>query len=140
VVDVLRAAHAAGARIASICTGAFVLAEAGLLEGRRATTHWAHAADLAARFPAVDVDPAVRYVDGGDVLTSAGVCAGLDLFLHIVRADHGEAVAADTARRVVMPPQCESCQTPFIAHAAPGRTAAPLSPRCAGCWRTWPSP
>ena len=118
-VKVLRAAHARGARVASICTGAFLLAEAGLLDGRRVTTHWANAAELAARFPAVEVDPSVLYVDDGDVLTCAGVAAGLDLCLHIVRTDHGAAVAADTARMVVMPPQRDGGQAQFIVHSAP---------------------
>ena len=95
----LRAAAARGARIASICTGAFVLAAAGLLDGRRATTHWRYAARLAAASRAVDVDPDVLYVDDGDVLTSAGVAAGIDLCLHMVRADHGAAVANAVARR-----------------------------------------
>ena len=95
----LRQAHARGARIASICTGAFVLGEAGLLDGRRATTHWHSTAELTRRFPATDVDPDVLYVDEGAILTSAGVAAGLDLCLHLVRRDHGAAVAAQLARR-----------------------------------------
>jgi transcriptional regulator GlxA family with amidase domain len=119
-VEVLRAAHAAGARIASICTGAFVLAEAGLLDGRRATTHWADAPELAARFPQVCVDPAVLYIDDGDLLTSAGVAAGLDLCLHMVRTDHGSAVAAETARMVVMTPQRDGGQAQFIRRTASG--------------------
>jgi transcriptional regulator GlxA family with amidase domain len=127
-VKVIRAAHAAGARIASICTGAFVLAEAGLLDGRRITTHWADAPDLAARFPLVDVDPAVLYVDDGDVLTSAGVAAGLDLCLHMVRRDHGAAVAASTARMVVMPPQRAGGQAQYIAHAVPPDHDGALEP------------
>jgi transcriptional regulator GlxA family with amidase domain len=86
-----------------VCVGAFALAAAGLLDGRRATTHWAAAHELARRFPAVEVDPEVLFVDDGQVLTSAGAAAGLDLCLHLVRRDHGAAVAAETARIAVMP-------------------------------------
>jgi len=124
----LRRAHARGARIASICTGAFALAAAGLLDGRRATTHWAHAADLAHRFPAVAVEPGVLFVDEGDVLTSAGVAAGIDLCLHLVRADHGAAVANAVARRMVVAPLREGGQAQFVpAPAGPARggTLAP---------------
>jgi transcriptional regulator GlxA family with amidase domain len=99
VVEAVRAAHARGARVASICSGAFVLAEAGLLDGRRATTHWMYASRLAERFPRITVDPAVLYVDEGDVLTSAGNAAGLDLCLHLVRLDLGAEVANLLARR-----------------------------------------
>src|SRR4029078_7459889 len=93
----LRSASSRGVRIVSICTGAFTLAWAGLLDGRRATTHWAAAHDLARMFPLVEVDPSVLYIDGGDVLTSGGVAAGLDLCLHVVRSDHGAAVATEVA-------------------------------------------
>ncbi len=104
LVEAARAAHAAGARIASICSGAFVLAEAGLLDGRRATVHWMYAGLLAERYPNVTVDPAVLYVDDGDILTSAGTAAGLDLCLHIVRLDLGAEAANLLARRLVIPP------------------------------------
>lgn len=114
LVDAIRAAHRGGARIASLCTGAFVLAEAGLLDGRRATTHWAHAALLRDLYPAVRVDPDVLYVDDGDVLTSAGKAAGLDLCLHIVRTDHGTAVANALARSLVVPPHRPGGQAQFI--------------------------
>src|SRR5262249_2137139 len=87
--DVLEALRAGPARKVSICTGAFALAAAGVLDGRRATTHWRHTAELARAYPSVTVEPDVLYVDEGDVLTSAGVAAGLDLCLHILRADHG---------------------------------------------------
>ncbi len=123
----LRRAHARGARVASICTGAFALAAAGLLDGRRATTHWAHAADLARRFPAVEVDPAVLFVDEGDVLTSAGVAAGIDLCLHLVRRDHGAAVANAVARRMVVAPLRDGGQAQFVPAPAGdphGRTLA----------------
>jgi AraC family transcriptional activator FtrA len=89
LVDAVRAAHEAGARIASICTGAFVLAAAGLLDGRRVATHWMHADRLARRYPAVTVEPDVLYLDDGDILSSAGTAAGIDLCLHIVRTDFG---------------------------------------------------
>ena len=114
VLDALRAAHARGARVASICTGAFVLAHAGLLDGRRATTHWAHAEQLAERYPAVTVDPGVLYVDDGDVLTSAGVAAGIDLCLHLVRRDHGAEVANAVARRIVVAPHRDGGQAQFV--------------------------
>jgi transcriptional regulator GlxA family with amidase domain len=117
--DALRAAAARGTRIASICVGAFVLAAAGLLDGLRATTHWLGAADLAEQYPGIDVDPNVLYVDNGQVLTSAGAAAGLDLCLHMIRRDHGSAVAADAARRSVMPLEREGGQAQFIVHDQP---------------------
>jgi transcriptional regulator GlxA family with amidase domain len=101
VLDALRAAAERGARVASVCIGAFALAAAGLLDGRTATTHWEHAGDLAARYPAVRVRPDVLYVDEGQVLTSAGVAAGIDLCLHMVRNDHGAAAAGEVSRRMV---------------------------------------
>ena len=97
----LRAAARRGARVMSVCTGAFALAAAGVLDGRRATTHWAWARDLAASFPAVEVDPDVLFVDEGEVLTSAGLSAGIDLSLHVVRRDHGAACADRVARQMV---------------------------------------
>jgi AraC family transcriptional activator FtrA len=115
----LRAAQRRGARIASICTGAFALAEAGLLDGQRATTHWFHAAELAARYPQVTVDPAVLYVDNGQVLTSAGLAAGLDLCLYLISLDRGEAAALDRARHLVTPLHRAGGQAQFI----PGRPA-----------------
>ena len=114
VLDALRAAHARGARMVSICTGAFALAAAGVLDGRRATTHWRDAADLAARHPAIDVEPDVLYIDEGNVLTSAGVAAGLDLCLHILRRDHGAALANTIARRIVVPPHRDGGQAQYI--------------------------
>ena len=119
VIDALRAASARGARIVSICTGAFVLAQAGLLDGRRAATHWGWASLLAARYPAVSVDPRVLYVDEGDVLTSAGMAAGLDLCLHIVRGDHGAEVANAIARRMVVAPHRSGGQAQFIDQPIP---------------------
>ena len=110
----LRRAHVGGTRIASLCSGAFVLAQMGLLDGLRATTHWLAAAELARTFPAVDVDPRVLYVDNGQVLTSAGAAAGLDLCLHMVRQDFGAAVAAQVARLSVLPLQRDGGQAQFI--------------------------
>jgi transcriptional regulator GlxA family with amidase domain len=114
LVDAVRAAHDAGARVASLCTGAFVLAAAGLLDGRRATTHWLHAGALTERYPSVEVDPDVLYVDEGDVLTSAGKAAALDLCLHLVRRDHGSAVANALARKLVVPPHRPGGQAQFV--------------------------
>jgi transcriptional regulator GlxA family with amidase domain len=113
LLDALRAAHARGARIVSLCAGAYLLAAAGLLDGRRATTHWMNAPDFAWRFPAVKVDPSVLYVDEGDVLTSAGTGAAIDLCLHIVRRDHGAAVANEVARRMVVPPHRDGGQAQY---------------------------
>ncbi len=114
VIDAVRRAHARGARIASICTGAFVLAAAGLLDGRRVTTHWMHAGELARRHRRVRVDPRVLYVDDGDILTSAGSAAGIDLCLHLVRKDHGTAVANALARRIVVSPHLEGGQAQYV--------------------------
>lgn len=110
----LRDAHRAGARIVSLCSGAFVLGAAGLLDGRRAATHWRYAARLTERFPKACVDPEVLYVDAGSVLTSAGSAAGIDLCLHLVRRDCGAAVANAVARRLVVPPHRRGGQKQFI--------------------------
>ncbi|MCC6245630.1 MAG: AraC family transcriptional regulator [Gemmatimonadaceae bacterium] len=99
-LSALRAAHRRGARIVSICTGAFVLAEAGLLNGRRATTHWLDVPEFRRRYPQVECDPDVLYVDEGDVLTSAGIASGIDLCLHVVRRDYGATVSNAVARRI----------------------------------------
>nr|WSX48155.1 DJ-1/PfpI family protein [Streptomyces sp. NBC_00974] len=114
LVDALLEAHTRGARLVSICSGAFALAATGLLDGRRATTHWRYARTLAERHPAIEVDPDVLYVDNGDVLTSAGSAAGIDLCLYLIRADHGAAVANTVARRFVVPPHREGGQAQFI--------------------------
>ena len=128
VLLALRDAFARGTRIASICTGAFTLAAAGLLDGRRATTHW-RAADLfRAAFPSVHLDPDVLYVDEGQVLTSAGASAGLDLCLHVVQRDHGAAVAADAARVAVAPLHRSGGQAQFIQRNQRGRLA-PIAER-----------
>lgn len=127
LVEAVRAAHTAGARVASLCTGAFVLAAAGLLDGRRATTHWAHTAELAARHPRVEVDPDVLYVDNGTVLTSAGKAAALDLCLHLVRLDHGSSVANAVARRLVVPPLRAGGQAQFVTTPVPAQDDHPLA-------------
>lgn len=114
VLDALRAAAAAGVRIASICVGAFTLAAAGLLDGRRATTHWAAAAQLQKAYPAVRVDPDVLYVDTGQFVTSAGATAGVDMCLHLVQRDYGAAVAADASRLAVAPLHRDGGQAQFI--------------------------
>ncbi|HEU4656405.1 MAG TPA: helix-turn-helix domain-containing protein [Capillimicrobium sp.] len=114
LVDALRHAHAHGARVVSICSGAFALAAAGLLDGRAAATHWRYADELQRRHPAVRVDRDVLYVDDGDVLTSAGSAAGIDLCLHLVRADHGSAIANHVARRLVVAPHRDGGQAQFV--------------------------
>ncbi|MEU2110932.1 helix-turn-helix domain-containing protein [Streptomyces sp. NPDC019507] len=130
VLAALRAAAGDGTRIASICSGTFPLAATGLLDGLRTTTHWAEAAALAAAYPEVTVDPGVLYVDNGQILTSAGAAAGLDLCLHMIRRDYGSAVAADAARLSVMPLEREGGQAQFIVHEHPptpkGSTLEPL--------------
>ncbi|MFE3851007.1 GlxA family transcriptional regulator [Streptomyces griseorubiginosus] len=130
VLAALRDAAAAGTRIASVCVGAFVLAEAGLLDGLRATTHWVAAGDLARRFPAVEVQPDVLYVDNGQILTSAGAAAALDMCLHMIRRDLGSAVAAHAARMSVMPLEREGGQAQFIVYDHPpvprGSTLEPV--------------
>ncbi|MFC0508206.1 GlxA family transcriptional regulator [Micromonospora costi] len=119
VYDALRGAYDRGARIMSICTGAFVLAAAGLLDGRRATTHWAYAARFRRLHPDVDLDPDVLFIDDGRVLTSAGVAAGIDLCLHVIRTDHGTEVANRAARRCVVPPWREGGQAQYIERPVP---------------------
>jgi AraC family transcriptional activator FtrA len=115
----LRAAAERGARVVSICTGAFALAHAGILDGRRATTHWFAAEAMAQMFPAIDVDADALYVDEGQVLTSAGLSAGIDLCLHLVRSDHGERVGARVARAMVAAPHRDGGQSQFIERALP---------------------
>ena len=124
----LRAAVDRGQRVVSICTGAFALAAAGVLDGRRATTHWRHTAELTARYPAIHVDPGVLYVDEGNVLTSAGVAAGVDLCLHLIRRDHGAGMANKTARRIVVPAHRDGGQAQFIERPVPARTDDSLEP------------
>ena len=114
VLQALRTLVDRGGRVLSHCTGAFALAAAGLLDGRRATTHWQYAAQLASRYPAIDVDPGVLYVDDGQVITSAGTAAGIDACLHLLRQEHGAAVANAVARRMVVPPHRDGGQAQFV--------------------------
>jgi transcriptional regulator GlxA family with amidase domain len=128
ILDAIRAAARKGARVASICSGAFILAATGLLDGKRATTHWLAATMLKERYPAVVVDPDVLFVDTGKIITSAGASAGLDMCLHLVRRDYGQAVAAHAARLAVAALQREGGQAQFIRNEAPVCTSslAPL--------------
>jgi AraC family transcriptional regulator, transcriptional activator FtrA len=115
LLDALRAVHERGGRLVSVCTGAFLLAQAGLLDGRRATTHWMYTSEFTGLYPDVDVDRDVLFVDAGDgIYTSAGTAAGIDLCLHIVRLDHGADVANKVARRMVVPPQRDGGQAQFV--------------------------
>ncbi|WP_461007759.1 GlxA family transcriptional regulator [Streptomyces capparidis] len=128
VLAALRRAHGRGARVVGICSGAFALAHAGLLDGRRASTHWMLADDFSARFPRVTFDPDVLYVDHGDVATSAGAGAGLDLCLHLVRADLGAAHAAQLARQLVTPSRRETGQSAYAVPPPPRRADDALGP------------
>jgi transcriptional regulator GlxA family with amidase domain len=119
VVAALRRAHRRGARILTVCSGAFLVAQAGLLDGLPASTHWMYAAELAEQFPSIDVRADVLYVDAGQVLTSAGTAAGIDLCLHVVRLDHGAEVANAVARRMVVPPQRHGGQAQFAEAPVP---------------------
>ena len=123
----LRAAHARGARIATICSGVFVLAATGLLDGRAATTHWRYADLLQSRYPKIDVQANSLYVDEGPLLTSAGSAAGLDMMLHLVRRDHGPRVANQVAQRLVVPPHRLGDQAQFVARPVPLDEAARLA-------------
>jgi transcriptional regulator GlxA family with amidase domain len=114
IPEVLRQAHARGSRIISLCTGAFAVAAGGLLDGRRATTHWTECDELARRYPKVTVDPGVLFVDEGDIATSAGSAAGIDLCLHVVRQDYGTEIATQLARQLVVPPQRDGGQAQYI--------------------------
>jgi transcriptional regulator GlxA family with amidase domain len=128
VLDLLRATVARGARVLSVCSGSFVLGQAGLLDGRDCTTHWMHAADLQAQFPKANVLPEVLYVDEDPVITSAGSAAGLDACLHLWRKEFGGQVASMVARRMVVPPQREGGQAQYIARAVPDCTAETVGP------------
>jgi transcriptional regulator GlxA family with amidase domain len=114
LLDALRATVARGGRVLSVCSGAFALGAAGLLDGRTCTTHWRHAAELARRFPAAAVDPAVLYVDEDPVITSAGTAAGIDACLHLVRKEQGSRVANGIARRMVVPPHRDGGQAQYV--------------------------
>lgn len=128
VITALRAAHARGARILSVCSGAFTLGEAGLLDGRDCTTHWRYTRELAERFPLARVVPEVLYVDAGQIITSAGTAAGLDACLHLWRQEHGSRVASAVARRMVVPPQRDGGQAQYIARVVPDCEAETLGP------------
>ena len=128
LLDLLRHTVARGARVMSICNGAFALGEAGLLDGRECTTHWRHSARLAAQFPAARVNPNVLYVCDGPVLTSAGSSAGLDLCLHLIREEYGEAIANVVARRMVMPPFRDGGQAQYVDTPVRARDAETLAP------------
>ncbi|WP_426594877.1 GlxA family transcriptional regulator [Cellulomonas sp. McL0617] len=128
VLDAVRAAHERGAWVLSICSGAFALGEAGLLDGRRCTTHWMHSEHLRRRFPAAQIDPAVLYVDDDRVITSAGTAAGIDACLHLIRRELGAAAASAVARRMVVPPHRDGGQAQFVDTPLPcdADTLAPL--------------
>jgi transcriptional regulator GlxA family with amidase domain len=127
-IDLVRATVERGARVLAVCTGAFVLGEAGLLDGRSCTTHWMHTEELATRFPAAHVIPEVLYVDADPVITSAGTAAGADAALHLWRKEYGGAVASTIARRMVLPPMREGGQAQFIRRAVPDCDAETLAP------------
>lgn len=131
LLDALVEANRRGARMVALCNGAFVLGAAGLLNGRRVTAHWEHAAVLARRFPAVEVDESALYVDDGDILTSAGMTAALDLSLHLVRRDFGAVVANRLARRLVAPPNRTGGQAQFVDLSVSARAEADLGPALA---------
>jgi transcriptional regulator GlxA family with amidase domain len=128
VLEVFRRAHARGAWVLSVCSGAFLLGEAGLLDGRSCTTHWRHTAELERRFPAATVDPDVLFVEDDRVITSAGTAAGIDACLHHVRCELGAAVATKIARRMVVPPQRDGGQRQFIDLPVPDCEADSLAP------------
>jgi AraC family transcriptional activator FtrA len=129
VIDAPQRAHSRRARVVAICSGTFLLAQAGLLSHRRATTHWRLAGELAAQFPDVEVEPDTLYIDLGDVATSPGTAAGIDLCLHLARTDHGAAYAAHVARHMVMPPHREGGQLQYSTGAfADHRQAETLAP------------
>ncbi len=128
VIEAIRAAHARGARLMSVCSGSFVLGQAGLLDGIECTTHWMHTERLQRDFPLAKVVPEVLYVDAGQVVTGAGSAAGLDAALHIWRQEYGAAVANVIARRAVVPPYRDGGQAQFIARAVPECDAETLSP------------
>jgi AraC family transcriptional regulator, transcriptional activator FtrA len=127
LVRALRQAHDRGARLMSICSGVFVLAATGLLDGKRVTTHWRYVDKLRARYPRIQVEPDVLYVDEGNILTSAGSAAGIDLCLHLVRRDYGAAVVNEVARRMVVPPHRDGGQAQYVQVPVPQQTEAGLA-------------
>jgi transcriptional regulator GlxA family with amidase domain len=124
LLDALRRAVDSGARVLSVCSGAFILGEAGLLDGRRCTTHWRHAAELAGRYPGAKIDPDVLYVDDDPVISSAGTAAGIDACLYLVRKEQGSRVANGIARRMVVPPHRDGGQAQYVVQ--------PVAPSCDG--------
>jgi transcriptional regulator GlxA family with amidase domain len=127
LLEALRRAADRGARVLSVCSGAFILGEAGLLDGRRCTTHWRHAAELARRYPEAKVDPDVLYVDDDPVISSAGTAAGIDACLYLVRKEQGSRVANGIARRMVVPPHRDGGQAQYVTQ--------PIAPSCDGSLR-----
>lgn len=127
LIDALRRAHARGARLCSICSGAFVLAHAGLLDGRRATTHWRYFDALAAQFPAIAIEADALYVEDGNLITSAGSAAGLDMLLHLVRSDYGADIANKVAQRLVIPAHRDGSQAQLVARPLPRAGADPIA-------------
>ncbi|MFC1420330.1 helix-turn-helix domain-containing protein [Streptacidiphilus cavernicola] len=136
VLDAVRAAAARGATVLTVCSGAFLVGAAGLLDGRRCTTHWRHAEEFAARFPLAKLDADVLFVDEGDIITSAGTAAGIDACLHLVRRELGSAAATAIARRMVVPPQRDGGQRQYIAVPIPEREADSLEPLLAWLQQT----
>jgi AraC family transcriptional activator FtrA len=128
LIRALRRAHADGARLVSICSGVFLLAAAGLLDGKRVTAHWRHAARLIAQYPNLRVEPDVLYVDEDSILTSAGSAAGIDLGLHIIRLDYGAEIANEIARRLVMPPHRDGGQAQYVRDSGRSPLAGGLAP------------
>jgi AraC family transcriptional regulator, transcriptional activator FtrA len=128
VLAAIRAAAARGATLISVCSGAFILGAAGLLDGRHCTTHWRHGQELLERFPTILLDPDVLFVDDGNIITSAGTAAGIDACLHIVRRELGSAAANAIARRMVVPPQRDGGQRQYVELPIPERTADSLAP------------
>jgi transcriptional regulator GlxA family with amidase domain len=128
ILDTLRKAHDRGATLLSVCSGAFILGAAGLLDGRNCTTHWRYGQQLLDRFPSIKLDPDVLFVDDGDIITSAGTAAGIDACLHLVRRELGSHVANVIARRMVVPPQRDGGQRQYVALPIPECTADSLSP------------
>jgi AraC family transcriptional activator FtrA len=127
LLDALQRAHARGARLCSICSGAFVLAHAGLLDGRRATTHWRYFDKLAAHFPAIAIEQDVLYVEDGKIVTSAGSAAGLDMLLHLVRSDFGADIANRVAQRLVIPAHRDGDQAQLVARPLPQSNLDPIA-------------
>ncbi len=128
VLEALRGAHERGAYVLSVCTGAFALGEAGLLDGRACTTHWRYTSELAERYPTASVDPGVLYTESDRIVTSAGTAAGIDACLHLVRQELGSAVASRIARRMVVPPHRDGGQRQFIDHPVPEVGSESLAP------------